>query len=177
MASEFRRPVTFLIGVYGERGLLLMINVATKVAGCVHATTLTKLALVDSVDHTLKTLPSFFPAVVVDDTQFQASHQVSLFMEHGREVARLEVSSKKLEIVTNDERIHTDVRNNKEHAVALRTCTRNLGADCACGGKRMGVKVMAMRAKRFRVKMTSMKRLRQGEPRWRGLSRRPPSPL
>ena len=31
----------------------------------------------------------------------------------------------------------------------------------ACGGKRTGAKVMAIRAKRFRVKMTFLKRLRQ----------------
>ena len=58
-----------------------------------HATTLMKLALVDSVDHTLKKLPSLLAAVVVDETQFQAvgeSRQVSqqlqravrLFTEH-----------------------------------------------------------------------------------------------
>ena len=66
-----------------------------------------KLALVDSVDHTLKKLPSLSTAVVVDDTQFQAvgkSHQVSqqlqrsirLFTEHAEEVAGLVVCSKKL---------------------------------------------------------------------------------
>ena len=37
----------------------------------------------------------------------------------------------------------------------------NLGVDYACGGKRSGAKVMAMRAKRFRVKITFLKRLRQ----------------
>ena len=75
------RLLWFLIGVYGGPRLLLVENAATKVvrsggsavvAGCVHATTLMKLALVDSVDHTLKQLPSLFAAVVVDDTQFQA---------------------------------------------------------------------------------------------------------
>ena len=83
------RLLRFLIGLYGGPMLLLVENVATKVvrsggsavvAGCVLATTLMKLALVDSVDHTLKKLPSLFAAVVVDDTQFQEvtkSHQVS----------------------------------------------------------------------------------------------------
>ena len=132
--------------------------------------TLTKLALDDSVDHTLKKLPSLFAAVVVDDTQFQAvgkSQQVSqqlqrvrLFTQHAEEVAGLVVSSKKLEIIANDERIRTDVRNNKVHADAVCTCTRNPGVDHACGGKRTGAKVMAMRAKRFRVKMTFLECLR-----------------
>ena len=173
------RLLRFLIGVYGGPRLLLVESVATQVvhsggsavvAGCAHATTLMKLALVDSVDHTLKRLPSLFAAVVVDDKQFQAvgeSHQVSqqlqraihLFTEHAEEVAGLVVSSKKLEIITNEEMIRTDVRNNKVHADALRTCTRNLGVDYACGGKRTGAKVMAMRAKWFRVKMTFLKKL------------------
>ena len=36
-----------------------------------------------------------------------------------------------------------------------------LGVDFACGGKRTGAKVMGMRTKRFRVKMTFLKRPRQ----------------
>ena len=83
------RLLRFRIGVYGGPGLLLVENVATNlvrsegsavVSGCVHAITLMKPALVDSVDHTLKKLPSLFAGVVVDDTQFQAvgkSQQVS----------------------------------------------------------------------------------------------------
>ena len=98
----------FLIGVYGGPRLLLVDNVGTMEvrsggsavgAGCVHATMLMKLALVGSVDHTLKKLPSLFAAVVVDDTQFQAvgkSQQASqqlqrairLLTEHAEEVAR-----------------------------------------------------------------------------------------
>ena len=105
----------FLIGVCRRPGLLLVESVATQVvhsdvsavvAGCVRATTLMKLTLVDSVDHTLEKLPSLFAAVVVEDTQFQAvdkSHQRSqqlqrathLFTEHAEEVAGLVVSSKK----------------------------------------------------------------------------------
>ena len=45
-----------------------------------HATILTKLALVDPLDHTLQELLSPFATMVVDDTQVQAvgmSHQVS----------------------------------------------------------------------------------------------------
>ena len=103
--------------------------------GCAHATTLMKLALVDSVDHTLKRLPSLLAAVVVDDTQFQAvgkCHQVSqqlqrtihLFTEHAEEVPGLEVGN-------------------------------------ACGAERTVAKVMAMGVKRFRVKMTFLELLRQ----------------
>ena len=63
-----------------------------------------------------------------------ARHQVSQqlqrasdpFTKHAEEVAGQVVSSKKLEIITNDERVRIDVRNNKVHADALRTCTRNL---------------------------------------------------
>ena len=139
------RLLRFLVGVYGGPRLLLVENVATKVvrsggsavvAGCVHVTTLVKPALVDSVDHTLKKLPSLFAAMVLDDTQFKAvgkSQQVSqqlqrairFFTEPADEVAGLVVSSKKLEVITNDERIRTDVRNNRVHAEALRTCARN----------------------------------------------------
>ena len=75
------------------------------------------------------------------------------------------VSSKNLEINTDDERVRTDVRNNKVHADALRTCTRHLWVDCAGGGKRTGAKVMTVRAKRFRVKMITLKRLRQAAAR------------
>ena len=109
-------------------------NVATTVArsggsavvpGCVHATTLMKLVLVDSVDHTRKKLPSLF-AAVVDDTQSQAvgkSHQVSqqlqrairLFTEHAEEVEGLVVSSKELETITNDERTRTDAGALRSH--------------------------------------------------------------
>ena len=128
--------------VYGGRRFLLVENVATKVvrsgssavmAGCV----LMKLALVDSIGHTLKNLPLLFAAVVVDDMQLQAvgkTHQVSqqlqraidLFTKHAEEVAGPVESSEKLEIITNDERVRTYVRNNKVHADALRTCTRNV---------------------------------------------------
>ena len=77
-----------------------------------------------SVDHTVKKLPSLFAAVVVDDTQFEAvgkCHQVlqqlqlaiRLFTEHVEDVAGLVVSTKKLEFITNDERIRTDVRNKR----------------------------------------------------------------
>ena len=58
----------------------------------------------DSVDHTLKKLPSVFAAVVADDTQFQAvgkCHQVSQRFSARSACARvagLVVSSKKLEI-------------------------------------------------------------------------------
>ena len=94
-------------------------------AGCAHATTLVKLALVDSVDHNLKKLPSLSAAFVCD-TRFQAvgkSHQVSqqlqraidLFTKHAEEVLGPVVCSKKLEIITNDERVRTDVRNNTVH--------------------------------------------------------------
>ena len=83
----------------------------TVVAGCAHAITLMKLALVESADHTLKRLPSLFPAVVVDATQFRASgesHQVSqqrqraidLFTKHAEEVLGPVVSSNKLGIIT-----------------------------------------------------------------------------
>ena len=83
------------------------------VAGRAHATTLMKLALVDSVGHTRKKLLSLFAAVVVDDTQFHAvgrSHQVAqqlqqaidLSSEHEEQVSGLVVSSKKLEILTHD---------------------------------------------------------------------------
>ena len=48
------------------------------------------------------------------------------------------VSSKKLDIITNDGRIRTDVRNNQVHADALRTCTRNLGVDNAEAHGRQG---------------------------------------
>ena len=60
-------PLRLLRLLIGVHRLLLVENVATKVvrsggsavvAGCVHATTLMKLALVDSVDHTLKKLLS-----------------------------------------------------------------------------------------------------------------------
>ena len=109
------------------------------VAGCAHVTTHMNLVLADSVDHTLKRLPLLLAAVVVDDTQFPAvgkSHQVSqqlqragrLFPKHADEVAFL-VVSKKLEVITNDERVRTYVCNNEVHADALRTCTRNLGGD------------------------------------------------
>ena len=54
------------------------------------------------------------------------------------------VPSEKPEIITNDERVRIDVRNNKVHADALRMCTGNLGVDYARGGKRTGAKVMAM---------------------------------
>ena len=138
------RLLRSLIGLYGGPGLLLVENVATTVvrsggsavvAGCVHATTLMKLALVDSVDHTFKKFPSLFAAMVVDDTQFQAvgkSQQVSqqlqrairLSTEHAEEVASLVISSKKLEIITHDARIRNDARNNKVNVSALRTCTR-----------------------------------------------------
>ena len=88
-----------------------------------------------NVEHDLKKLPSLFAAVVVDDTQFQAvghSQQVSkdlqrairLFTEHAEEVAGLVVSSKKLDVITNNERVRTDVRNNKVQAEALRTGAR-----------------------------------------------------
>ena len=117
------RLLRSLIGVCGG-----VENVATKVvrsggsavvAGCTHATTLLKFALVDSVDHTLKKLPSLFTAGVVDDTQFQAvgkSHQVSqqlqraidLLIQYAEEVAGLVVSSKQLGIITNGERVHAD---------------------------------------------------------------------
>ena len=43
-------------------------NVAMKVVRS-GGSALMKLALVDSVDHTLKKLPSLFAAVVVDDTR------------------------------------------------------------------------------------------------------------
>ena len=87
---------------------------------------------------TLKKLSSLFAAaVVVCDTQFLAvgkSHQVSqqlqraldLFTKHAEEVAGLPVSSKKLEFITNDETGRSDGCNNKVHADALRSCTRNL---------------------------------------------------
>ena len=95
-----------------------------------HATTLMTLALVDSIDHTLKKLPSLFATVVVDDTQVQAvgkSHlcvarAIDLFVKDAEEVTGSVVSSKKLEIIINDERVRTDVLNNKVHADALRTC-------------------------------------------------------
>ena len=64
MAGEFATPVFF-------RPLW-----SAMVAGGARATTFMKVALVDSVDHTLTTLPSLFAAVVVDDTQFQAVQQV-----------------------------------------------------------------------------------------------------
>ena len=54
------RLLWFLIGVYG--GPRVESGGSLVVAGCVHATTLMKLALVDSVDHTLKQLPSLFAA-------------------------------------------------------------------------------------------------------------------
>ena len=64
-----------------------------------------------------------FAAVVVDDTQFLAvgkSHHISQqlhraidpFTKHAEEVAGPVVSSKKLDIFTNGERVRTDVRNN-----------------------------------------------------------------
>ena len=62
----------------------------------------------------------------------QLQRAIRLFTEHAEQVAGLVVSSKKLMIITNDERI------------------RDVPAN-----------VMAMRAKRFRVKMTFLKRLRQ----------------
>ena len=134
------------------------------VAGCVHATTLMKLALVDSVNHTLKKLSSLFAAVAVDDTHLQtfrkepasvAPASACFITEHAEEVVVFVVSSRKLEILTNDEMIRTDVR---MHAEALCTCTRNMEVDHACGGKRTGAKVIAMRAERSRVKMTSLQR-------------------
>ena len=84
-----------------------------------------------------------------------------MFAKREEEVAGVVISSRKLEIIADDERVRTDVRNNKMHADALRTCTRNLGFDYACGGTRTGAKIMALREKRVRVKMTFLKRLRQ----------------
>ena len=57
---------------------------------------------------------------------------------HGACGGGLVVSSKNLEIITNDERIRTDVRRNKVHADALRPCTRNLGVHTACGSEAHG---------------------------------------
>ena len=57
---------------------------------------------------------------------------------HGACGGFLVVSSKNLEIITNDERIRTDVRRNKVHADALRPCTRNLGVRTACGSEAHG---------------------------------------
>ena len=70
------------------------------------------------------------------------------------------VPSSKLNLIATDERVCTDARNYTVHADTLRTCAGNWGGAFACGGKRTGGKVMAMRAKRFRVKMTFLKRLR-----------------
>ena len=76
-------PLRFLIGVYGGPRLLLVENVATKVvrsggsavvAGYVHEITPKKLALVDSVDHTLNKLHSLFAAVL--------QRVIRLFTEH-----------------------------------------------------------------------------------------------
>ena len=70
---------------------------------------------------------------MVDDTQLYAvgkkpiSFAIQLFTEHVGKVAGIAVSSNKREIITNDERIRTDVRNNKVVVDALRKCTRNLG--------------------------------------------------
>ena len=139
--------------------------------GLAHATTLKNWALYDSVDHTVMKLPSLFAAVVVvDNTQFQAvgkCHQVSqqlqraidLFTMHAEEVAGLVVSSKKLDIITNDETLRTDVRTSKLHADVLHTCTKNLTWPAA--GSARAPRIMAMRAKRLRVKMTFLRRLRQ----------------
>ena len=66
------RLLLVLVGVCGGPRFLLVDNVATKVVE-------SGLALVDSVDHTFKKLPSLVAAVVVDDTLFQAvgkGHQV-----------------------------------------------------------------------------------------------------
>ena len=98
-----------------------------------------KLALADSVDHTLKKWPSLFVAVMVDDTQFQAvgkSQHVSqqlqrairLFTDHAGEVAGNVVSSKKLEI-------RTDVRSNKVHAEALARARGTWGEEGRGGGR------------------------------------------
>ena len=155
-----------------------MENVTTKVVrsggsavvtGCVHATTLMKLALVESVDDTLKKLPPLFAAVTVDDTQFQTvgkSHQVSqqlqrvirLFTEHAE--SSWSHPRSWMEIITNDERI----RRRRAKQQSARGCPphvhEELGrVDYVFGGKRTGAKVVAIRAKRFRVKMTFLKRL------------------
>ena len=74
----------FVIGVHGGPRFLLVDDVATKVersggsevvAGCAQATTLVKLVLVDSVDHTLKKLLALFAAVGVDDMQVLGGRQ------------------------------------------------------------------------------------------------------
>ena len=80
-----RRFLRFLIGVYGGARFLLVESVATKVVrsgfsavvtGCAHATTLMKLALVDSVGHTLKIVSSLSTAVVAVGKCHQVSQKL-----------------------------------------------------------------------------------------------------
>ena len=154
------------------------------VAGCVHATTPVKLALVDSVDQAFKKLPIALrrsdggrhavPGSREGSTKCRNSFSVRFACSRRmRRRSRTSwVSSKKLEIITNDERLYATT----VQADALRTRARNLEQDNSCGGKRTGAKVMATRAKPFRGKITFLKRPRQAA-RWRGLSRPPPSPL
>ena len=75
----------------------------------------------------------------VDDTQSEAvgkihqvSHQlqraIDVFSKHAEEVAGPVVASKKLDIITHDEKFRPDVRTT--NADALRTCTKHVEVDC-----------------------------------------------
>ena len=130
-------------------------NLATKVvryrgsavvAGCVHATTLMKLALVDSVNHTLKKLSLLFAAVAVDDTRLQT---------FGKQPASVAPASACDSLDHGARRRGCGLRGFLQEAGdphKRRECTRNLKVDHACGRE------IALRAERSRVKVTSLQR-------------------
>ena len=167
MEEKHRFPLLllrFLIGVYGGPRLFLVENVTAKVvrsggsavvAGCVHATTLMELALVDKVDHTLKKLPSL-------RRSGGGRHAIPGGRKEPRSTRR---RSRALRFPPRSWRL-SPTTEGFALTWATTKCMRMLSVRArgtwqstalAAGSAR----VMAMRAKRFAVKMTFLKRLRQ----------------
>ena len=96
----------------------------------------------------------------------QLRRAIDFLTEHAEDVAGLVISSKKLEIITFDEKV-----------LHLSALGRARAGGTWKSASLAGAKVVALRAKRFRVKMTFLKRLRQAGAKWRASSRLPPSLL
>jgi len=164
------RLLRFLIALYSGPRDVMVDKIATVlvhallngvVAGCSHATAMMKLALITSLDHTKQAWKSVFMAVVVDDTQFQAVGPKNMvvrlvggaarcFCEHAKEHAKLVLNMSKLEVVVDDPQTANEVLKGLGVKARRKLCTRNLGVDYACGGKRL---------KKSLVRMPFLKRL------------------
>ena len=118
-AQRYGFPLRMLRGLlvlYSGARCLVVDGIATSIvhamahgviAGCAHATAMMKLALLESLDHTVAKWPLVETSVVVDDTQFQAVGTKQLveavvrgatntFCEHAREHAGLAIHPGKL---------------------------------------------------------------------------------